>query len=121
MNVTDRWKKDVKGKRDKEIQERMLTGKRKKFTNEERKIYMIEEAKKRDEYEKENMGGFTKIFLLSEEQMNEYRKFYDYAVELFNSTNQLSSITTFTTPLNPFPLYKHYFDDMNTTKTHTSS
>jgi tubulin polyglutamylase TTLL6/13 len=48
MNVTDRWKKDIKGKRDKEIQERMLTGKRKKYSNEERKMYMIEEAKKRD-------------------------------------------------------------------------
>jgi tubulin polyglutamylase TTLL6/13 len=70
MNVTDRWKKDVKGKRDKEVQERMLTGKRKKYSNEERKIYMIEEAKKRDDYERDNLGGFTKIFLLSEEQMS---------------------------------------------------
>lgn len=40
---------------------------------------MIEQAKVRDEYESENFGGFTKVFMLSEEQMNEYKKFYDFS------------------------------------------
>lgn len=33
LDISDRWKKDMKAKRDKEIQERMVTGKRKKYTN----------------------------------------------------------------------------------------
>lgn len=45
-------------KRDKEIQERMMSGKRKKYTIEERKILMREEAERRNEYEKNNMGRF---------------------------------------------------------------
>lgn len=32
----------MKTKRDKEVQERMVTGKRKKFTNDERKILMAQ-------------------------------------------------------------------------------
>jgi len=32
----------MKTKRDKEIQERMVTGKRKKYTNEERKTFMAQ-------------------------------------------------------------------------------
>ena len=62
----------MKGRRDKEIQERMVSGKRKKYSNEERKNHMNEEAKKRNAYEQEHLGGFTKIFVLNEEQMNEY-------------------------------------------------
>lgn len=33
LDISDRWKKDMKARRDKEIQERMVTGKRKKYTN----------------------------------------------------------------------------------------
>ena len=33
LNINEKWKKDMKAKRDKEIQERMLTGKRRKYTN----------------------------------------------------------------------------------------
>lgn len=42
LNLNDKWKKDMKAKRDKEIQERMVSGKRKKYSNEERKNYMNE-------------------------------------------------------------------------------
>lgn len=66
------------------------------------------------------MGGYTKIFLLSEEQMNEHKKFYDFAFELFNSTSQLPSMSTFSAPINSFPYYKHYFEG-NTEKSQTLS
>lgn len=52
--------------------------------------------------------------------MNEHKKYYDYAFELFNSTSQLNSMSTFSAPVNPFPFYKHYYHD-NSTKTQTSS
>lgn len=56
--------------------------------------------------------------------MNQYRKFYDYAFDLFNSPSQLNSITTFTSTstTNQFPFYKHYFDDNgNNLKNQSSS
>lgn len=99
----------------------MVTGKRKKYSNQERKAYMIEQARKRDEYQSKNLGGFTKIFMLSEEQMNDHKKFYDYAYQLFNSTSQISSTSTFGTISNPYYYYKHYFDDTTTAKNQTSS
>lgn len=42
VNVTEKWKKEMKVRRDKEIQERMLSGKRKKYTPEERNILAME-------------------------------------------------------------------------------
>ena len=48
VNATDKWKKEMKVKRDKEIQERMVTGKRKKYTPEERTLHSMEEARRRD-------------------------------------------------------------------------
>lgn len=63
-------------KRDKEIQERMMSGKRKKYTLEERRILMREEAERRNEYEKNNLGRFKKIFILNQDQFLEYKKFY---------------------------------------------
>ncbi len=42
VNATQKWKKQMKAKRDKEIQERMMTGKRKKYTPEEKIAQSIE-------------------------------------------------------------------------------
>lgn len=121
LNINDKWKKDMKTKRDKEIQERMVSGKRKKYTNEERRTYMNEEARKRDAYEADHLGGFTKIFVISEEQMAENKKFYDYSFELFNSAGNTNTGNTYA-PTNQYPLYKHYYDDSGPmTKTQASS
>ena len=57
----------------------MVSGKRKKYSNEERKVFMAEEAQKRNDYEEKNLGQFKKIFLTSETQMKDYIKYYDYA------------------------------------------
>lgn len=76
----------MKLKRDKEIQDRMMSGKRKKYSPEERQALLIEEARKRDEYEKAHLGRFAKIFILNEDQLADYRKYYDFSMELFNSS-----------------------------------
>jgi hypothetical protein len=52
--------------------------------------------------------------------MNEHKKFYDYAFELFNSQSQINSMTTFSTLNSQFPFYKHYYED-NPSKNQTSS
>ena len=59
------------------------------------------------------MGRFKKIFLLHQEQMNQYEKFYDYAVEIYqqNSINQFQNFS----PLIQFPFYKHYFSSESKT------
>ena len=56
--------------------------------------------------------------MLSEDQMNEHKKFYDYAYEMYNSLSQLSSLTNFST-VNQFMYYKQYFED-NTVKNQSS-
>ena len=107
LNIDDKWKREMKQKRDKEIQERMITGKRKKYSTEERKSMMVEEAKKRNIFEDNHMGAYKKIFLLHQEQMNQYQKYYEYAFEIYqqNSNNHFQNFT----PVLQFPFYKHYF------------
>ena len=62
----------------------MLSGKRKKYTPEERNILAMEEARRRDDHESNNLGGYTKIFMTSQEQFVQYKKYYDFAIELYN-------------------------------------
>ncbi len=40
-------------------------------------------AKLRDEHEAEHLGGFTKIFCQSEEQMLKYAHYYEFAEQLY--------------------------------------
>jgi hypothetical protein len=67
----------------------MISGKRKKFNLEERVQAVQYFAKERDKYESEHLGGFRKIFVTSEEQFQEYRKFYEFAEELYIDRNRL--------------------------------
>lgn len=62
-------------------------------------------------YEEENLGGFTKIFVLSEQQMLDYRHYYEYAFELHNQnkTNSLVSIIP-SSSVTQYPYFRHYFD-----------
>ena len=55
------------------------------------------------------MGGFTKIFLISADQLGEYRKFYDFSYELYNSVGN-NSISSYVS-VSQYPMYKHYYDD----------
>ena len=71
------------------MQERMVTGKRKKYTPEERIILSLEETKKRNQYEAKNMGHYTKIFITDEEQFKTYKKYYDFAMELHTYTSKI--------------------------------
>lgn len=50
LNINDKWKKEMRMKRDREVQERMMSGKRKKYTPEQRVAIAIEEAKRRNQY-----------------------------------------------------------------------
>jgi tubulin polyglutamylase TTLL6/13 len=112
IGVTEKWKKESKIKRDKEIQERMVTGKRKKYTPEERLIIMREEAKRRNDYERKNMGGFEKIFLLNEEQFLQYKKFYDFSMEVYSNIGKNEFYPSYQRPVsNPVAIYNHYFDE----------
>lgn len=44
----------------------------------------MEEARRRDDHESNNLGGYTKIFMTSQEQFMQYKKYYDFAIELYN-------------------------------------
>lgn len=76
LNIGAKWKKEVRRRRQAEIKERMITGKRIKYTQDERQYLMQKYAKIRDDHEKDNMGGFTKIFCKSQQQMLKYGKYY---------------------------------------------
>lgn len=102
----------MKIKRDKEIQERMMSGKRKKYTPEERAANVIEENKKRNQHQANNLGRFTKIFILNEDQLNQHKKYYDFAMELYNTSpkQENGSIIISKPPLRDFVPYNHYFE-----------
>jgi hypothetical protein len=38
------------------------------------------------------LGGYRKIFVKSEEQFQEYRKYYEFAEELYMSQNRLTGV-----------------------------
>ncbi len=65
------------------------------------------------------MGRFAKIFLLSEDQMKEYKPFYDFSMELYEqnakdamSLNQnLYSYQNNKTSKDQFILYNNYFGE----------
>ena len=48
VNVNDKWKKEQRIRKDKEVQDRMLSGKRKKYTPEEKQALSVTEARKRN-------------------------------------------------------------------------
>lgn len=51
--------------------------------------------------------------------MNEYRKYYDYAFEVYNNHSS-TSISSFT-PVHQYPFYKHYFDGTGKSQVFTGS
>ena len=90
-----------------------MSGKRKKYTPEERQHLAAEEARKRNQYESHNLGRYTKIFILCQEQFNDYKKFYDYALELFNTSQkvQANGSVMFNKQVSKeIPSYNNYFE-----------
>jgi hypothetical protein len=56
------------------------------------------------------MGDFKKIFILSQEQFQEYKKFYDYAMEVYDNIGKGEQYPDFPKPTNnPVVLYNNYF------------
>ena len=119
VNATQKWKKEMKAKRDKEIQERMMTGKRKKYTPEEKIAQSIEESKKRDEHQRDNLGRYAKIFMLNETQFNQYKKFYDFSMEIYNSSDKLQNNPSmmFRNSNKEVAPYNNYFEPKTKQKT----
>lgn len=100
----------MKTRRDKEIQDRMMSGKRKKYTPEERQALIIEEARRRDEYEKQHLGRFTKIFILNEDQLADYKKYYDFSMEIYNSTPKPENASVVVSRGKELAAYNYYYE-----------
>jgi hypothetical protein len=65
LGINDQWKYETQKKRETEVKERIMTGKRKKYNLEEKIEAVQYFAKERDRYESQNLGGFRKIFVKS--------------------------------------------------------
>lgn len=56
------------------------------------------------------MGGFEKIFMLSQEQFMDYKKYYDFAMEVYENIGKSESFPAFQKPTNnPVIIYNNYF------------
>ena len=55
---------------------------------------------------------------MNEEQILDYRKYYEFAYEIFNQNNTTSSLSNITpySSVTQYPYYRHYFDDFSTNK-----
>ncbi len=56
------------------------------------------------------MGRFTKIFILGEEQLSDYKKYYDFSMELYNSSpkpENASVVVSRGRELAPYNYYYH--------------
>jgi hypothetical protein len=61
----------------------------------------------------QNLGGFTKIFMKSEEQFEEYRKYYDFSMEVYNNIGKSESFPAYQKPMStPTVFYNSYFDEV---------
>lgn len=68
INLTEERKMQIKQNRDEEIHARMLSGKRKKYTLEEKQSFIRLYAQERNLYEASHLGNYTKIFVNTSEQ-----------------------------------------------------
>lgn len=59
-----------------------MTGKRKKYTEEEKEGLSREAQQQRNQQEDCKLGGFKKIYPLSEEQVKKYKRFFQYSHEM---------------------------------------
>ena len=60
LNINEKSKHELKSKRDREIQERITTGKRKKYTDEEKQALSREAQHIHNQLEDSKLGGFEK-------------------------------------------------------------
>ena len=61
------------------------------------------------------MGKYTKIFIVNEQQFNDYKQYYDYAVELQNLTQKIENNSSTLFQNRPTfnketPSYNNYFE-----------
>ena len=82
LNMNEKKIQELKVKRDRDVQERLITGKRKKYTEEEKEWLMNQAVVERDEMESGRLGGFEKIYPLSEEQVGRYERYFKAAYEV---------------------------------------
>lgn len=60
------------------------------------------------------MGRYNKIFILSQEQFMDYKKYYDFSMEVYENIGKGESYPAFQKPTsNPVILYNNYFDSQN--------
>jgi hypothetical protein len=79
LNFNSKQRKMYLVKEKNETQQRTLLGKSIKLTKEERELAYVEAQKKRDEWEAEHLGGFTKIYPI--ETRGKYDPFLQMACE----------------------------------------
>lgn len=62
MNISVKNRNATKSRKKMEMQKRMLTGKKVKMNSDERKKQVELAQRERDSWEREHLGGFTKIY-----------------------------------------------------------
>ncbi|CAD8154125.1 unnamed protein product [Paramecium pentaurelia] len=80
MNVNIKAKNQIIQSRREQLQQRVLTGKKQKITQEEKQAQIQKYQKLRDEYENNNLGDFIKIYPLQDS--GEYKRFIEFASKL---------------------------------------
>jgi hypothetical protein len=58
------------------------------------------------------LGGFTKIFITSQEQFLQYKKFYEFSMEVYDNLGKGEQYPDWPKPTNtPVIFYNNYFDE----------
>lgn len=83
MNISLKHKIKHKSCKKLEFQQRVITGKKLKLTHEEKQKIIENSIKERDEYENNNLGGYTKLFPFGDESEKIYDDFIKYAQKMW--------------------------------------
>ncbi|KAL4499341.1 hypothetical protein ABPG72_006927 [Tetrahymena utriculariae] len=83
MNCTCKAKNETINQRKEIMQKRVLTGKKVKYTPEEKLEEIKKAQQKRDEYEDKHLGGFERIFPMEDDEDDKFTEFIQYALKCY--------------------------------------
>ncbi|KAL4454548.1 hypothetical protein ABPG74_021753 [Tetrahymena malaccensis] len=83
MNCTCKAKNEIINQRKEIMQKRVLTGKKVKYTPEEKLEEIKKAQQKRDEYEDKHLGGFERIFPMEDDEDDKFTEYMQYALKCY--------------------------------------
>lgn len=95
MNISVKNKIKFKNNKKAEFQQRVITGKKVRLSQEEKAKFSEQGQLERDEYENKNMGKYEKLYPIGSEEDKKYEEFIKHAQKLWEEWTGASTLSFF--------------------------